>query len=242
MKNLLIKSLFEVQDTNWHFQDRSGETDLYQKYVNMHRVSVASYSRHLTGTWELKFIGGKVNNINQAFKKTFFEIYNIWRQGSVNILYTDPDTVAMKKFEPWGLGNHFMMFNFTDPRMFDSANTYNKTFEHFFNAGVRYFPAGMSQHTWDLGLAMAMDWDESTYDTEQVILNTMLWSQGVQLHQVLKPELAYQAHWLPDQATLPEQDRWNGIDINHAAIVHTHSSRNINSKLQLMKHLTKETT
>ena len=99
----------------------------------------------------------------------------------------------------------------------------------------------MSQHTWDLGLALAADWDESTYDTEQVILNTMLWSQGVQLHQVLRPALAYQAHWLPDQAALPDQDRWNGIDINYAAIVHTHSSRNIDTKLQLMKHLFKET-
>lgn len=238
MKNILVKSLFEIRDSNWHFRDRSNETDLYNKYLEMHRVSVGSYSRHLKGTWELKFIGGRVDNVNQAFERTFHEIYKIWQQGNVNILYTDPDTVAMKDFDPWNISDRFMMFNFTDPRSFNNANRYRRSFQHFFNAGVRYFPATMSQQTWDRALDMARDWDYSTYDTEQIILNAMLWDQGVKLHEVLQPAMAYQAQWLPDHAPVHDQDRWNGISINQAVIVHTHSSRNIDTKLGFMKTLT----
>jgi hypothetical protein len=239
MKNILVKSLFEVQDTNWNFRDRSDEQDLYNKYLEMHRISVGSYSQHLKGTWELKFIGGKVAHINQAFETTFREIHKIWSQGNVNILYTDPDTVAIRDFDPWNISDRFMMFNFTDPRSFDQPNRYERTFENFFNAGVRYFPAAMSPSTWNQGLEMVNNWDHSSYDTEQIILNSMLWDQGVKLHEVLMPNMAYQAHLLPDQAPLCVQDLWNGININHSIIIHTHSSRNIDSKLQLMKNLTK---
>jgi hypothetical protein len=237
MKNLLVKSLFQIKDTNWHIRDRSNETDLYEKYLEMHRISVGSYKRHLKGEWELKFIQGTVENVNDAFKKTFTTVYDIWRQGGVNIFYTDPDTVAVQDIDPWAMSDHFMMFNYTDPKKFDQPNYWNRKFDNFFNAGVRLFPAGMSQSTWDIGLKMFQDWDNSTYDTEQIILNSMLWDQGLKLSQVLRPRWAYQAQWLPDQKPLWDQDCWNGICINQSLIVHTHSSRDIDKKLNLMKQL-----
>lgn len=237
MKNILVKSLFRVRDTNWHFRDRKDEVDLYDKYVEMHRLSVSSFSKHLKGTWELKFVQGTVDNINDAFQHTFKEIYELWRQGNTNILYTDPDTVAIRDLDPWNISDQFMMFNFTDPKSFNEPNQYQKSFPYFFNAGVRYFPAAMSQNTWDLGLSMVDQWEPNTYNTEQIILNSMLWSQGMSLDQVLRPEMAYQAHWLP-QVPVWLQDLWNGIEIGRAAIVHTHSSRDIDQKLDLMRQLT----
>jgi hypothetical protein len=239
MKNILVKSLFEIQDTNWHIKDRSHETDLYQKYVEMHQLSLKSFTQHLKGDWEFRFISGKVKNVNEAFQKTFYAIYDLWRQGNTNILYTDPDTVAIRDIDPWNMADCFMMFNFTDPKTFDQPNTYNRQFKHFFNAGVRLFPASMQQKIWDMALDMAQSWDSSTYDTEQIILNSMLWDQGVTLDQVLRPEWSYQAQWLPDQVPLWTQDLWNGISINQANIIHTHSSRDIDKKLQLMKNLTR---
>lgn len=238
MKNYLFKSLFRVKDTNWHFRDRQGETDLYEKYVEMHRLSVASFTKRLKGNWELKFVQGTVDNINDAFRRTFAEIHQLWSQGNVNILYTDPDTVLIRDLDPWNISNQFMMFNFTDPRSFNEPNSYQKSFPYFFNAGVRYFPAGMSQDTWRIGLDMVQQWEPNTYNTEQIILNTMLWSQGVSLDQVLRPEMAYQAHWLP-AVPVWLQDLWNGIEIGRAAIVHTHSSRDIDQKLQLMRDLSR---
>ena len=96
----------------------------------------------------------------------------------------------------------------------------------------------MQEKIWDTGLEMAKDWDSSTYDTEQIILNSMLWDQGLSLDQVLRPEWSYQAQWLPDQVPLWQQNLWNGINISHSNIIHTHSSRDIDKKLQLMKNLT----
>jgi len=237
MKNYLVKSLFRVSDTNWHFRDRADEANLYEKYVEMHQISVHSFSRHLKGDWELRFIQGSVNNINEAFKRTFLAIYDLWKQGDTNIFYTDPDTVAIRDINPWNLSDHFMMFNFTDPKHFDAPNHYGRQFDNFFNAGVRLFPAGMNPGIWNRALAMLANWQEDTYDTEQIILNSMLWDQGVSLDQVLRPEWAYQAQWLPDRAALWQQDTWNGIDINRAAIIHTHSSRGIGVKLAFMKQL-----
>jgi len=237
MKNLLVKSLFEIRDTNWHIRDRSQEQDLYPKYLDMHRISLGSFTRHLRGTWEFQFIQGRVDNVNDAFKATFHAIYDIWRQGNVNILYTDPDTVARQDIDPWEISDQFMMFNYTDPKSYKGPNRYGRQFENFFNAGVRFFPAAMDQKIWDLGLTMAKTWDNSTYDTEQIILNSMLWDQGLALHDALRPAWSYQAHWLPDQAKVWYQDWWNGLAINDAAIVHTHSSRNIDRKLQLMRDL-----
>lgn len=242
MKNYLVKSLFKVRDTNWHFKDRSNETDLYEKYYQMHLISVDSFKNNLDGNWELKFIEGEVSNINDAFKTTFLEIYKLWQSDkNVNIFYTDPDTVAIRKINPWQISTRFMMFNFTDPKSFDTPNIYNRKFPYFFNAGVRFFPGEMSQKIWDIGLSMLEKWEENTYNTEQIILNSMLWDQGVTLDQVLRPEWAYQAQWLPNQFPLYIQDMWNGIDINKSFIIHTHSSRNIDEKLSFMKAITNRT-
>lgn len=238
MKNYLVKSLFRVKDTNWHIRDRKDEGDLHKKYVEMHQLSVSSFSKHLKGDWELKFIQGTVDNINDAFRITFEQIHQLWQQGNTNILYTDPDTLAIKSLDPWNSWDQFMMFNFTDPTSFNEPNIYQKSFPYFFNAGVRYFPAAMQPSIWDTGLDMVRQWEPNTYHTEQIILNTMLWDQGVTLDQVLRPEMAYQAHWLPD-VPVWLQDLWNGIDIDRAVVVHTHSSRNIDRKLDLMRNLSK---
>jgi len=239
MKNILVKSLFEIQDTNWHIRQRD-EDNLYQKYVEMHQLSLRSFTRHLKGDWEFKFFSGRVQNVNEAFQKTFYSIYDLWRQGGVNIFYTDPDTIALRDINPWEITDHFMMFNFTDPRSFDTPNRYNRQFPYFFNAGVRMFPAAMQQKIWDIGLDMAKNWDSNTYDTEQIILNSMLWDQGLRLDQVLRPEWCYQGQWIPGEIPVWKQDFWNGIDLSSAHILHLHSSRDIDSKLQFMKTVTNQ--
>lgn len=240
MTNILVKSLFQVKDTNWYFRDRSDEPDMHAKYVEMHQISLGSFTRHLKGDWQLKFVQGSVDNINEAFKKTFLAIYDLWKAGNTNIFYTDPDTVAIKDIDPWNVSDQFLMFNFTDPKTFSAPNQYGRKFDHFFNAGVRFFPAGMRADIWRMGLDMLDQWQEGTYDTEQIILNSMLWDQGLSLDQVLRPEWAYQAQWLPNQARLWQQDTWNGIDINRAAIIHTHSSRGVDVKLDFMKQLVQQ--
>ena len=176
MKNYLVKSLFQVKDADWKVLDRSHESNLFDTYLDMHEVSAESYRAFLEGEWELKFITGEVDQINQAFERTFWAIHELWHSEPCNILYTDPDTIAVKHINIFDQYPKFMMFNHTDPKQFVGPNPYNRAFEHFFNAGVRYFPASMDEKIWELGASMAQTWDYATYDTEQIILNAMLLS------------------------------------------------------------------
>lgn len=234
MKNYLVKTLFEVTSNNWSSLNKTHETEnIYANYVDMHTLSVSSFKKYLQGDWELKFIGGKVNSIQDAFKRTWCEIYDLWHNEECNILYTDPDTLAIKNINIWDKFNCFMIFNFTDPK---SLMTEKIKIPYFFNIGVRFFPKTMNKQVWEFGKQLLNEWDDDVYDSEQVILNKMFWAQGLKLEQALYPNLAYQAHWLP---TLPlwQQDVWNGISINEAALIHFHGSRNSTEKLRLMRNI-----
>lgn len=234
MKNYLVKSLFEIESHDWHVLDRKHETDLYKKYLALHEISLESFERHLGGTWEFKFVTGKFKDISQAFEKTFWTIHDLWHQEPCNILYTDPDTLALKPVEIFDQFQHFMMFNHTDPRSFRGGGI---TIKDFFNAGVRYFPATMSQNTWDLGSLMAKQWNHSSYDTEQVILNAMLWTQGLTLQQAHHPELNWMAMNLRnlDPARISGHEAWNQMPIDQARIIHFHSSRGADAVKNIME-------
>jgi len=236
MKNYLVKSVYHVTDPDWKILDRSHEGNLFEKYITMHQLSVGSYTKFLQGDWELKFFTGKVDNINQAFAKTFWAIHNLWHSEPCNILYTDPDTLAVASVNPWNQYQNFMMFNYTDPKKLNNNNVYNKSFSNFFNAGVRYFPASMNPETWKVGTAIANAWDHSTYDTEQIILNEMLWSQGLTVDAVLDPGMAWQ-WFLP---SLEFNTNWNNFPLQQAKILHFHSSRGSDSRIELMKNITKK--
>ena len=236
MKNYLVKSLFKVDDPDWKVHNRSHEKNLYNQYVKLHQLSLTSYEFMLEGDWEYQFIGGNVDNINQAFEKTFWGIHDLWHKEPCNIFYTDPDTIALKKINPWNQYSNFMMFNYTDPKMFAKPNQWNCKFENFFNAGVRYFPASMNPDIWKLGADMARSWNYETYDTEQIILNNMLWNQPIDISHVLNPVMAYQAFY-PE---IEKCNAWNNIDIHDAAIVHFHSSRDVASRVETMHGLSKQ--
>jgi hypothetical protein len=83
---------------------------------------------------------------------------------------------------------------------------------------------------------MAKNWDHTTYDTEQIILNTMLWSQGIDVDRALHPAIAYQAfgpnphHWTA----------WNKIDIGQAGILHFHGSRGSKNRLEIMQKIAEQ--
>jgi hypothetical protein len=236
MKNYLVKSVYQVANPDWKILDRSHEGNLFEKYITMHQLSVGSYTKFLQGDWELKFFTGKVDNINQAFAKTFWTIYNLWHREPCNILYTDPDTLAVAPVNPWNQYQNFMMFNYTDPKKLSNNNVYNRSFSNFFNAGVRYFASTMNPEIWKVGTAIANAWDYSTYDTEQIILNEMLWSQGLTVDTVLDPSMAWQ-WFLP---SLEFNTNWNNFPLQQAKILHFHSSRGSNSRIELMKNITEK--
>lgn len=232
MKNYLVKSLFKVQDTNWHVVDRSREENLYDNYLDMHKVSLSSFEKHLQGEWELKFLNGDVDHINQAFEKTFWFIHDLWHNEPCNILYTDPDTLCVRPVDFWGKYDTFRMFNYTEPKEYLASNRYNRWFDHYFNAGVRYFPADMSKDIWKMGAAMAQNWDYKNYNTEQTILNAMLWDQGLTRDQAFEPSMAWQLF----HSDLEFCSRWNRSPLHEARILHLHSSRGADSRASVMRN------
>ena len=223
------------------FEDRSSEGDLYDWYMKMHDISLRSFEKHLQGDWEFIFFNKEVDNIQEVFKDHFFEIYDIWKQGNTNILYCGPDNIMMKPTDFFGKYNDFMMFNYTDPKSSVEPNHYGIQHQHFFNADVRYYPSTMSQDIWDMGLEMAENWDFNSWNTEQFILNKMLWDQADRnLDNTLDPKIAYQGHQLFiedwEQRKLYSNE-WNGCDIKDAHIIHLHGSRNAPGKYALIKQL-----
>ena len=231
MKNYLVKTLFKVNSTNWHVHDRKDESNLHENYLEMHRISLASCNKFLQGNWELKFLDGEVDDISQAFEKTFWFIHDLWHSEPCNILYTDPDTLCIRPVEFWGKYDTFRMFNYTDPKEFLMPNRYNRWFDHYFNAGVRYFPSTMSESTWKTGTDLANDWVYEDYNTEQIILNAMMWDQGLTKEQVFEPHVAWQMF----NGDLAFGQRWNKVPITSSSIIHLHGSRHAESRVQIMQ-------
>ena len=147
----------------------------------------------------------------------------------------------MKPTEFFGKYNDFRMFNYTDPKSSVEPNHYDVQHEHFFNADVRYYPSTMSQDIWDMGLEMANNWDFNSWNTEQFILNKMLWDQeGRTIENTLEPTVAYQGHqlFISDWEQRKEySNQWNNCDLKDAHIIHLHGSRNAPGKFALMEKL-----
>lgn len=239
MKNYLVKSLFQVVDPKWSQNiNRAHETDIFNTYKDMHEISVRSHEQCLEGEWELVYYDGATTNIHQALRETFYKVYDLWKSEPCNILYTDPDTLMIAPTEIFGQFDKFMMFNLTQPEVFTEANRYGKSYSMFLNAGVRYFPASMSQETWDVGLAMAENWDLTDWNTEQIILNEMAWSQDITSYEMFHPDLAYQAFMIPQNSIIA--DAWNRCKFEDAKIIHWHSSRNAAQRLQIMKQVAEQ--
>lgn len=243
MKNYLIRSLYKIKSPIW-FADRTSEGDLYDWYMKMHEISLRSFEKHLQGDWEFIFFNKEVDDIQQVFKDHFFEIYDIWKQGDTNILYCGPDNIMMKPTEFFGVYDDFMMFNYTDPKSSVEPNHYNVQHQHFCNADVRYYPSTMSQDIWDMGIEMAENWDFDCWNTEQIILNKMLWDQpNRNVDNTIDPTMAYQGHMLFVDSRWDQlkamSNQWNNCEIRDAKIIHTHGSRNAPGKFKLMSELEK---
>ena len=141
----------------------------------------------------------------------------------------------------FGEFNEFRLFNWTDPKQWYEPNQYNKTFDNLFNNDLQYYPSNMDPQLWELERSMRNEWDNSdgmsSYNNQQIIHNTMFWSQGLEWKDAHRPDLFYQAQWIPHWATLEQQDEWNQCKYENAHVVHWHSSRHSPTKLECMRQV-----
>ena len=116
------------------------------------------------------------------------------------------------------------MFNYTDPKTLggkDANNKYGLQHQHYFNAGVRYYPKTMSQEVWDLGWKYANDWDYNIWGTEQIIFNEMMYSENKDVKQWHDPTMNFQMMNAVPQAIsnphyIAQIEAWNGANIDDA--------------------------
>ena len=230
MKNYLIKGLHRIGSTQWWpGRDRADEGDLYYYYEKMSRLSEASFFQNLQGDWELIRLESVAQDVNHVFRQQFRAIWNIWSAEPCNVLYCGSDVQVLKPVEVFGRYQHFLMFNYTDPKSLDG-------FPHFLNADIRYYPAEMDRTMFEQALA---EIDHATeWNNDQQLYNRMVWGQGLSPGQVIDPRMAYQGPWLPGPPANKEfTDNWNGCALEDAYIVHWHGSRHAESKLALMKSI-----
>jgi hypothetical protein len=203
-------------------------------YHQMYDVSVASFEHFLEGDFTTMCWAGSVDNPTLIARRNWDLIKELWHSQECNILWHGPDTQMVKPTEIFGKYEDFEIFSWTDPKSIAGAPNY-------FNNDIRYFPSTMSKDVWALGDELVKNWDTSNteqgWNYEQIMHNKMFWSQkNKTLENSLRPDVVYQAQWLPgDAATKDKQDEWNGGKLEDAHIIHWHGSRSAQAKLGIMR-------
>ena len=73
----------------------------------------------------------------------------------------------------------------------------------------------------------------SEWNMEQIILNKMLWDQGLTKEDALRPEIAFQ--YFGD-----DPEKYNGISISEAKAFHIHATKGADQALEKMKAIIEE--
>lgn len=239
IKNYLVSSIFDIKTTQWAWTDRANERDIKTSYQRMYDVSLSTFKHFLAGEYEVKFWTGEVEHPTFVARKNWDLIRELWHNEPCNILWHGPDTQMIKPTDIFDKYKNFELFSYTDPKSFGDV-------PHYFNNDIRYFPATMNPAVWELGDELVKNWNTSNTDHgwnyEQVMHNKMFWSQGYTIDTALRPDIVYQAQWLPNtQQVKEQQDVWNGGKLEDAHIIHWHGSRNAELKLSAMRDVAQQT-
>jgi len=226
VKNYLIKGVHRIGSPKWwEGSDRSNEGDLHDLYSQMNTLSEASFAKHLQGDWEIINLVSEARDVNHVFRQQFQAIYEIWSKEPCNILYCGPDTQMVEPTEVFGKYNHFLMWNYTDPKTYGPCT-------HYLNADIRYYPSTMRREVWEFGLKMIdhLDW----WNGDQVLYNIMVWCQGLGHTDVIDPCMAYQGFMYPAHSR-EVGDAWNNCRLEDAHIIHWAGSRGAARTVELMQ-------
>lgn len=241
MTNFLALSVCKIRDTGKIEYNQNQSTEAtFQIYNAMSEIVIHSAETFIQEDFEIVVFEDEVDSYQEIFHKNFQNVYDLWKEeGPNNIFYLDCDTLITRPVEVFGKYDRFQLFNYTDPKKLsgkDAGNKYGLQHEHYFNAGVRYYPSTMTPELWDLGWSYAKDWDYNIWGTEQVIFNEMMYSQDRDVETWRDPTMNYQAmgltpQSLEDSRILNALNNWNGCEINDAKVMHLHGTRGAGNTL-----------
>lgn len=219
MKNYVVWTNCKINETETKFGiEPCADARVTADYNRMHEISLASARRFLRGSWEPIVFTEPATNRVEMFKSNWARLRDLWHGEPCNILYLDSDTIFLKPTEIFGRWPEFRLFNWSTPPQ-------DHGFANYFNAAVRYYPHTMTAETWTAGDQLAANWNLDIWDQEQIIFNTMFWSQGLSFEDAHHPELNWQA---PNGHTLQElaaHAQFNSFPIQHVRILHYHGTR-----------------
>lgn len=240
VKNYLVGSHYRVQNTQWAWKDTKDEGDQYELYKEMYQLSRASVKHFLEGDWTEICFQDEIEYIGQAAKLGWKYIRELWQSEPCNLFVLGPDCQMMKPTKIFGEFNEFRMFNWTDPKTHDGNNPWNYKIDNYFNGDMMYFPHNMKPELWELYDQLHESWKvdntTGTWGNDQIVANKMFWSQNLPWEQAHRPDLFYQAQWIPG-APIEIMDQWNNCKSTDAHIIHWHGSRHVPTKLAVMREL-----
>lgn len=251
MSNIVTMALCRIKNNDkLEYNTDQGVDNTFKLYSSMSEILCESVDTFLEGDWEFEIIENEVENYQQIFDTNFAEVYDIWDNGKNNVFFLDLDTIMLKPVSVFDKLDKFQMFNYTDPKTLrgkDADNKYGLKHEHYFNAGVRYYPSNMLQDVWDLGWKYAKDWDYDIWGTEQIIFNEMMFSQNNDVNFWIDPTMNYQMMnceplAIPNAQYQQAIANWNSVEINEAKIMHLHGTRGADKTVMSQWQLWKEVT
>jgi hypothetical protein len=220
-KNIVVQFLYKVP----------GRTD-FSIYEDMLAVSGDSFRKNMQRLDEVVVLRGKVQSLNEVFRKVFYETLSIHKSGNVNVLVAAPDILCRKPATVFGRFEEMRLFMRTDAPTPEDLRMY-------FNDGPRYFPATMDPALWDLGVSL---WEHMADDKGARAMGNV-WGYGQYIHNRMffaQPEIERQSVQdlkcpeLGYQFSNGEAD--NGIPIADACIIHFHGTRGQRAALTNMRN------
>jgi hypothetical protein len=216
MKNILVLKHYKLTEmSGWPSEGlwpddhpliqtvREQEAERIKRYNNMKSMCCASAEKFILGLDDILIHEAQVDNIQQAFKQHFYDLYDIWAQGHVNILYADLDVLFIKPFDWFEHSDHFVMYT-------------------SWNCGVRYHGHDMDPKLWDHAFERCKQRDHTNWQYEQDIYKEMLSDSANWNHYSRNRDL-YEKLVI----NLPESDSLADICNSNetACAVHFHATR-----------------
>ncbi len=238
VKNYLVGAHYRLKSTEWAWKDTKSEGDQYELYKRMYQLSRASVKHFLEGEYTEICRQGEIEYIGQQAKLGWQFTKELWKSEPCNIFILGPDCSMVKPTKIFGEFKEFRMFNWTDPKTNAGNNPWNYKIDNYFNGDMLYFPHTMDPTLWDMYDRLEKDWEvdntTKTWGNDQIVANMMFWSQNIPWEQAHRPDLFYQAQWVPG-SPMEVMDDWNQCKSTDAHIVHWHGSRHVPTKLKAME-------
>lgn len=240
VKNYLVGAHYRIKSTQWAWKDTKDEGDQYELYKRMYQLSRASVKHFLEGKYTEICQQGDLEYVGQQAKLGWKYLRDLWHSEPCNMFILGPDCSMIRPTKIFGEFNEFRMFNWTDPKNHDGNNPWNYKIENYFNADMMYFPHTMDPKLWDMYDELVKDWEvdntSKTWGNDQIVANKMFWSQNIPWEQAHRPDLFYQAQWIP-WMPIEQMNEWNQYDSKNAHVIHWHGSRSVPLRLSIMTEI-----